>query len=174
VYGSRGWRTRDDKDVYSSINPSCAPGEKSMKKIYCWEPWFFMFFGVFHLHRIWGLFDRESYALFWMGILENKGVPYYATMGVLALLCVAGIVVFIRERKHNYWWRWIYIGGGSYVLFDLFAIAIGLTFWKTLLDSMFDTSSSYWNICWSLFIILGGFVFCLGISLLIKLMKDKK
>ena len=109
-----------------------------------------------------------------MGILENKGVPYYATMGVLALLCVAGIVVFIRERKHNYWWRWIYIGGGSYVLFDLFAIAIGLTFWKTLLDSMFDTSSSYWNICWSLFIILGGFVFCLGISLLIKLMKDKK
>ena len=76
-----------------------------MKKIYCWEPWFFMFFGLFHLHRIWGLFDRESYASFWMGILENKGVPYYATMGVLALLCVAGIVVFIRERKHNYWWR---------------------------------------------------------------------
>ena len=145
-----------------------------MKKIYCWEPWFFMFFGVFHLHRIWGLFDRKSYASFWMGILENKGVPYYATMGVLALLCATGIVVFIRERKHNYWWRWIYIGGGSYVLFDLFAIAIGLTFWKTLLDSMFDTSSSYWNICWSLFIILGGFVFCLGISLLIKLMKDKK
>lgn len=145
-----------------------------MKKIYCWEPWFFMFFGLFHLHRIWGLFDRESYASFWMGILENKGVPYYATMGVLALLCVAGIVVFIRERKHNYWWRWIYIGGGSYVLFDLFAIATGLKFWKTLLDSMFDTSSSYWNICWSLFIILGGFVFCLGISLLINLMKDKK
>ena len=145
-----------------------------MKKIYCWEPWFFMFFGLFHLHRIWGLFDRESYASFWMGILENKGVPYYATMGVLALLCVAGIVVFIRERKHNYWWRWIYIGGGSYVLFDLFAIAIGLTFWKTLLDCMFDTSSSYWNICWSLFIILGGFVFCLGISLLIKLMKGLK
>ena len=25
-----------------------------MKKIYSFEPWFFIFFGVFHLHRIWG------------------------------------------------------------------------------------------------------------------------
>ena len=45
-------------------------------------------------------------------------------------------------------------------MFDLFAIATGLEFWKILLDMMFDTSSSYWNICWSFFIILGGFVFC--------------
>ena len=145
-----------------------------MKKIYCWEPWFFMFFGLFHLHRIWGLFDRKSYASFWMSILENKGLPYYITMGVLALLCISGIVVFIRERKNNYWWRWIYIGGGSYVLFDLFAIAIGLEVWKKLLDMMFDTSSAYWNLCWSFFIILGGFVFGLGITLFVKYMKDKK
>ena len=102
-------KTLEVKFLFTGIR-----GEKLMKKIYCWEPWFFMFFGLFHLHRIWGLFDRESYASFWMGILENKGVPYYATMGVLALLCIAGIVVFIRERKHNYWWRWIYIGGEEY------------------------------------------------------------
>ena len=143
-----------------------------MKKIYCWEPCFFMFFGLFHLHRIWGLLDREAYASFWMGILNNKGIPYYAIMGALALLCIAGIVVFIRERKHNYWWRWIYIVGGSYVLFDLFAIAIGLEIWKKLLDMMFDTSSVYWNLCWSFFIILGGFVFGLGIRLLVKYKKD--
>ena len=136
--------------------------------VHWWEPWFFMFFGIFHLHRIWGLLDRESYASFWMGILENKGLPYYATMGILALLCIAGIVVFVSERKRNYWWRWIYIAGGSYVLFDLFAIAIGLDFWKRLLETMFDTSWKYWNLCWSFFIFLGGFVFCLGISLLKK------
>lgn len=140
----------------------------SKKKIYWWEPYFFIFFGLFHLHRIWGLFDRESYATFWMGILENKGVPYYATMGILALMCIAGIIVFIRERKQNYWWRWIYIFGGSYVLFDLFAIAIELESWKKLLDMMFDTNAPYWNICWSFFIILGGFALFLGVSLLIK------
>lgn len=32
-----------------------------MKKIYSYEPWFFIFFGLFHLHRIWGLADRDSY-----------------------------------------------------------------------------------------------------------------
>ena len=52
-----------------------------MKKIYAWEPWFFIFFGIFHLHRIWGLFDRVSYADFWLGILENKGAFYFILMG---------------------------------------------------------------------------------------------
>ena len=44
------------------------------KKVLIWEPWFFMTFGLFHLHRIWGLIDRDSYAGFWMGILESKGL----------------------------------------------------------------------------------------------------
>lgn len=35
-----------------------------MKKIYHYEPWFFIFFGIFHLHRIWGMVERESYAAF--------------------------------------------------------------------------------------------------------------
>lgn len=39
------------------------------KKIYAWEPYFFMFFGLFHLHRIWGLIDRKSYADFWVGMM---------------------------------------------------------------------------------------------------------
>ena len=34
------------------------------EKIEKFEPWFFMFFGVFHFHRIWGLLDRKSYADF--------------------------------------------------------------------------------------------------------------
>ena len=138
---------------------------EDVKKIYSWEPWFFMFFGLFHLHRIWALVDRESYASFWMGIMENKGIAYFVIMGILAALCVLGIVTFIKNRKSNYWWRWIYIFGGSYVLFDLFAIATKMKLWSKLLEVMFDTNSSYWNIIWTCFIILGGCVFVLGINL---------
>ena len=94
------------------------------KKILVWEPFFFMFFGVFHLHN-------------------------------------------------NYWWRWIYIFGGSYILFDLFAIAVGLDFWNNLLLIMYDVNSPYWNIIWSFFVMLGAFVFVLGIKLLLKRKKLK-
>ena len=137
-----------------------------MKKILAYEPWFFMFFGLFHLHRIWGLIDRISYAEFWMGVLEQKGIIYFGLMGMLAVLCVLGIITFFKNRRSNYWWRWIYLFGGAYVLFDLFAIAIGLEIWHKLLLLMFDVNSPYWNVIWSMFILLGGFVFVLGIKLL--------
>ena len=39
-----------------------------MKKIYAWEPWFFMFFGVFHLHRIVGFFIALGAFVFCLGI----------------------------------------------------------------------------------------------------------
>ena len=78
------------------------------------EPWFFMFFGVFHR--------------------------------------IFGIKTFLKNLHHNYWWRWIYIFGGSYVLFDLFAIATGLEFWHKLILQMYDISASYWNILWILLI----------------------
>jgi hypothetical protein len=139
-----------------------------MRRICAWEPWFFMFFGLFHLHRIWAIFARESYASFWMGIMEKKGIPYILIMGVLVILCILGIVTFFRERKNNYWWRWIYICGGCYVLFDLFAIVTGIRFWHQLLQWMFDTNSHHWNTIWVAFILLGGFVFALGINLLVK------
>ena len=137
------------------------------KHIHAWEPCFFIFLGLFHMHRIWALLDRSSYASFWMGIMDDKGWPYFLIMGILAGLCVLGIVTFIRERKANYLWRWIYFFGGGYVLFDLFAIATGLSFWQKLLNFMFDTSSSYWNYIWSFFILLGTVVFILGVRLLL-------
>ena len=140
----------------------------SMKKIYMWEPWFFIFFGVFHLHRIWALFDRESYASFWIGIMQNKGILYFLLMGILAALCITGICAFIKNKSQNYWWRWIYLFGGCYLLFDLFAIAAEIKFWGQLIDLMFDISSPYWNVIWSAFIIIGGLSFALGISLLYK------
>ena len=133
-----------------------------MKKIYAWEPWFFIFFGMFHLHRIWGLIDRNSYSNFWIGILENKGISYFVIMGLLSVLCVLGTVTFINNWKNNYWWRWIYFCGGSYLLFDLFAIATGLEFWNKLLLWMFDVNSPYWDILWSGFLFMGGAVFALG------------
>ena len=139
-----------------------------LKKIYAWEPWFFIFFGVFHLHRIWALIDRSSYASFWLGIMNNKGAAYFILMGLLAALCVLGIITFFREIKNNYWWRFIYLGGGLYVLFDLFAIATGLKIWQKILTAMFNTQSSAWNYIWGFFILLGALVFALGIYLLRK------
>ncbi len=139
-----------------------------MKRIYAFEPWFFLFFGVFHLHRIWGLINRESYADFWLDTMENKGFVYFALMIILTSLCVLGIIVFFKNKENNYLWRWIYICGGGYLLFDLFAIAVGLKFWHKLIVAMFDTTAWYWNLLWGGFIALGGAVFALGISLLIK------
>lgn len=138
------------------------------RKVSAWEPWFFMAFGLFHLHRIWALIGRNAYARFWMGVLESKGVFYFACMGILAALCMAGIAAFIKHRRENCWWRWIYVLGGSYLLFDLFAIATSLEFWHALLLWMFDVTSPYWNALWSFFVLLGGFAFALGIKLLIQ------
>ena len=125
------------------------------------------------MHRIWAIIDRKTYASFWMGIMENKGLLYFLIMGILAGLCILGIITFIRERKANYIWRWIYLFGGTYVLFDLFAIAVGLEGWQRLLAVMFDTNSPYWNLIWGFFIALGTAVLALGIFLMVKSKKDR-
>ena len=140
------------------------------KTILVWEPYFFMAFGLFHLHRVWGLIDRNSYAEFWIDVLENKGLFYFGLMGLLAALCILGMITFVRNLHNNYWWRWIYLFGGAYVLFDLYAIASGLEFWNKLLLWMFDVDSIYWNAVWLFFVLLGGFSFLLGM----KLLKQRK
>ena len=58
----------------------------------CGNPGFFMFFGGFHLHRIWALFDREAYALFWMGIMQNKGIALFPDN--------ENIGRFVRHQNH--------------------------------------------------------------------------
>jgi hypothetical protein len=148
--------------------------DNKMKKIEFFEPWFFIFFGLFHLHRIWGLVDRNSYADFWIRIMEEKGIFYYSLMGILAILCIWGIITFFKNVHHNYWWRWIYLLGGSYVLFDLFAVAIGLKFWHEILLKMFDVSASYWDILWFGFILLGAIVMALGMMLFVRRKKQLK
>lgn len=56
------------------------------KRILVWEPCFFVFFGLFHLHRIWGLIDRNSYTAFWIGVLESRG-----------LFCFIFLMMFVME-----------------------------------------------------------------------------
>lgn len=141
-----------------------------MKNIKIFEPWIFLFFGIFHLHRIWGLLDRKSYADFWISILEHKNWFYFLLIGLLAALCILGIQTFLKNlfhNQHNYWWRWIYIFGGGYLLFDLFAILTGWGPWHDLILNMYDITAPWWNLLWSLFILMGGAVFILGIKLLI-------
>ena len=137
-----------------------------MKQIMKFEPWVFVFFGSFHLHRIWGLLDRKSYADFWIGVMTHKGWLYFLLMGLLATLCIMGITTFLKNLHHNYWWRWIYVFGGGYVLFDLFAIAVEWDFWHKLILKMYDIGAPYWNILWWFFVLMGGAVFALGIKLL--------
>ena len=139
-----------------------------MKKIEKTEPWIFIFFGSFHLHRIWGLIDRKAYADFWVGVMEQKGLFYFLLMGVLAGLCMVGIRIFLKNIHCNFWWRWVYLLGGGYVLFDLLAIAAGFEFWHRLILKMYDISASYWTELWLLFILTGIFSLGLGIKLLIE------
>ena len=137
-----------------------------MREVRPFEPWFFILFGLFHLHRVWGLLDRESYAAFWLGVLTERGVFYWTLMAVLGGMCLWALALFFRCFRERCWWRWAYLCGGGYVLFDLFAIAADLPFWHRLLTAMFDTAAWYWNWLWSAFVVLGGACLLLGICLL--------
>jgi len=141
-------------------------------KIIWFEPIVFLFFGAFHLHRIWSLIDRYGYSDFWLSVMNDRGWFYYALLGTLSILCIAGIVVFMNSIGGNYWWRWVYIFGGGYVLFDLFAVFTGIKWWRDLLEFMFDINNPYWNVIWGMFILLGLFSFVLGICV-IKLYRQQ-
>lgn len=156
------------KSIPSKGAPAKSEILRGTKRVERFEPWFFLFFGLFHLHRIWGLIDRKAYADFWLGILADRGFPYYLIMGVLAALSILGIVTFVENIGRNPWWRWIYLAGGCYLLFDLFAIAADLAFWRALIQKMFDVSAPYWTALWLVFIGMGGASFVLGLWLLKK------
>ena len=130
------------------------------------EPAFFLLFGLFHLHRIWGLADRRGYASFWLNVLENRGPLYWLLMAVLICLCASGLFLFFRSRGRGPKRYWIYLAGGGYVLFDLFAIAVGLRPWLALLRWMFDVNNSMWNWLWGGFALMGLFCFLYGVFLL--------
>ena len=142
-------------------------------KLFWFEKDFFLFFGIFHIHRVWGLIDRKGYSDFWLSVMNNRDWFYFALAGLLLVFCIMGIVIFIKNRDKNYWWRWIYLFGGAYLLFDLFAISVGLDFWERLLYWMYDITNPYWNILWGTFIGLGVFSSAIGISITRKLLRCK-
>lgn len=138
-------------------------------KIYWFEPIVFLFFGVFHLHRIWGLVNRSTYSEYWICVMNDRGFVYLILMIVLSLLCLMGILIFCKNIGKNYWWRWVYLFGGGYVLFDLFAIITKIEIWNKLLLFIFDIKNPYWNVIWGSFIVIGLLSFLLGISIIKKL-----
>ena len=142
------------------------------RKIFWIEPLFFLLFGVFHLHRLWALMDKSAYVAFWLGVLEERGATYLGLMGVLVLLCVAGLSVFFRTRRP--WWRWLYLLGGGYVLFDLAAIAAGWEVWDSLLRWMFDVDNPAWNWLWGGFSGLGLLSLLFGFYLLYQKINIKE
>lgn len=70
-------------------------------KIAFFEPWFFLFFGLFHLYRIWGLVDRNAYADFWMNVMEQKGAFYYYLCGKSDAQCAPLQVPFSYMQKYT-------------------------------------------------------------------------
>lgn len=141
---------------------------KKKSKIYWVEPSVFIFFGVMHMSRIWGLFDREGYREFWISAYYERGFTYCAVSGIMSALCIAGITVFFANLGQNYWWRWIYIFCGGYVIFDLAAILLKWQPWEDLLIFMYNVDSSYWNVIWGFFIILGGMSLIFGIYIAVR------
>ena len=139
---------------------------RGYSKIYWFEAIIFIFFGVFHLHRIWAFIDRQSYSDYWITLLVSKNIFYYVLMGVLFLLCLLGLIVFFKNIKHNFWWRWIYFFGGGYVIFDLSSILFGITWWNDVLLFMFDTSNTLWNVIWGTFIAIGFISMTLAIYII--------
>ena len=142
------------------------------RKIFWIEPLFFLLFGVFHLHRLWALMDKSAYVAFWLGVLEERGATYLGLMRVLVLLCAAGLSVFFRTRRP--WWRWLYLLGGGYVLFDLAAIAAGWEVWDSLLRWMFDVDNPAWNWLWGGFSGLGLLSLLFGFYLLYQKINIKE
>ena len=143
-------------------------------KIIWIEPVFFILFGVFHLHRIWAFLDRNSYSNFWLNVMDNRGWFYFSLMGILSVLCISGIALFVKNIGNNKWWRLVYIFGGGYVLFDLFAIFVGFSFWISLLYWMFDVTNHYWYAVWGFFTVIGLSSFIIGLSLGKQLVRQKR
>ena len=115
--------------------------------------------------------------LYHVVLQQNLSALHYGLMlatGLLAGLCLAGLRAFVRHRRENAWWRWIYVLGGGYVLWDLFAIAAGLDFWEKLLYSMFDTALPCWDLLWGGFVLPGAGAFVLGLALLARRRRDAR
>ena len=70
----------------------------------------------------------------------------------------------LSELGRNPWWRWIYLFGGRYVLFDLPAHCRRPVLWHSLLAWMFDVTSPAGIFLWGFSVLLGGASAALGLA----------
>lgn len=71
-----------------------------MKKIYSYEPYFFIFFGIFHLHRIWGLVDREDYATFWINVYgKQRNILFFVNGHISGALYIGNYYILQKSTS---------------------------------------------------------------------------
>jgi hypothetical protein len=126
------------------------------------ESLFFLFFGLFHIHRIWAFIDSNSYNKFWLELLANRGTSFFILGLLLFILTITVIIYFIKNFKNRKWWRWIYLFGGIYVIIDIILNLFNNNFIKNIVIKMYTLEQPYYSILWGLFITLG--IVCIIIS----------
>lgn len=113
----------------------------------------FMFFGIFHVHRIWGLVNPSAYAEFWLNIINKE--KYGALAIVLIIFALSFVILFFTNLKKLRWWRWFYFCGGVYVLLDVFSNLARLGLIKKATIWMFTVTGPIWYLLWGFFTLLG-------------------
>ena len=91
-------------------------------KIFWIEPLFFLLFGVFHLHRLWALIDRVTYADFWLSILDEKNV-LFDLAAIAAGWDVWDSLLRWMFDVGNPTWNWLW---GGFSLLGLLSLLFGV------------------------------------------------
>ncbi len=130
--------------------------------IYKIESLFFLFFGIFHLHRILAFINPKAYNSFWLSILNNKNIFTYSLGIVILLLSIFAIIMFFSNLKNIKWWRWIYLFGGIYIFFDSLLNLLNFKMMTNLVIYMFTAPTPQYYFIWGFFVLLG--LFCLILS----------
>jgi uncharacterized membrane protein len=126
------------------------------------ESLIFLFFGLFHIHRIWTFVDSKSYNKFWLNILESRGLFLFILGILLFVISIIVILYFIKNYRSKKWWRWIYLFGGIYLIMDTVLNLFNNHFIKNVVIKMYTLKQPYYSVLWGLFIILG--IICIIIS----------
>ena len=119
------------------------------------ESLFFLFFGLFHIHRIWAFINAKAYNNFWLNISRNRNTFFYLLGIILIILTFVVIIYFIKYFKERKWWRWIYLFGGTYLLIDSILNLLNNNFMNNIVIKMYTLRQPYYKILWGSFIILG-------------------
>lgn len=115
----------------------------------------FLFFGMFHIHRIWAFIDPEAYSKFWLGLVSTQGKEYYALGIILVGMSISLIILFVLNIKRLFWWRWFYLIGGLYVLIDVCLNLLEVDFMQRAIVWLFTVEGVLWYIIWGNFVLLG-------------------